>query len=160
MRRALASLAIAAALASPAAAEVDPACYVAASARYGPAPELLEAIAEVESGRVADRVGTAGWGEDLCAMQVHSQHLPKLAQWGVTRERLLSEPCTCVAIGAWILAGEVAAVGPGWRAVARYHTGPKYETDLAVRRRGIAYAWRVHHALSALQGARARSGSR
>lgn len=136
-----------------AAAEIDPQCYAQAAVRYQVSPVLLRAIAVVESGEDADRVGTlSATGEDLCAMQVHSQHLPVLARWGVTRERLLSEPCTCVAIGAWLLASEMAAAGRGWGAVARYHTGPRFETDMAVRRRGIAYAWRVHRALTGLQG--------
>lgn len=147
-------VAAAAIMAAPAAsAAIEPRCYAEAAQRYRTSAALLRAIAIVESGEEAGKVGSlAVWGEDLCAMQVHSQHLKRLTEWGITRERLLTEPCTCVAIGAWILSGEVAAVGAGWRAVARYHTGPRFDTDPQVRRRGIAYAWKVHRALAVLQG--------
>lgn len=125
----------AAAFASPALAD----CYANAAERYGINVTLLRAISFVESRHVPDAVGQNTNGtEDLCAMQINSWWLDKLEPYGITRERLLTDHCTCVNTGAWILAQEIARHGATWRAVARYHS-PNED-------RGRAYSHKVHDA--------------
>jgi soluble lytic murein transglycosylase-like protein len=121
MRSLLGAAALWAAAIFPAAAD----CYAAAGAEYSIDPALLRAIGYVESrnspGIVANHPNGA---TDLCEMQINDQHLPKLASYGISRDLLLKNRCTCIRVGAWILAHEIAVVGSTWRAVGRYHTGP------------------------------------
>jgi len=71
-------------------------------------PSLLRAIAYVESRGEAGAIGGNSDGSlDMCAMQINSQWLPKLARFGITGGDLLADECTCIYSGAWILAGEV-----------------------------------------------------
>ena len=119
-------------------------CFEAAGRRYDVAADLLRAIAQVESAGDFGAIGRNKNGtEDLCAMQINSAWLEHLELFGITRSRLLSDPCMCVNAGAWILAGEIAAVGYDWRAVARYHTRRPEA--------GAAYARRVAEALEHLK---------
>ena len=112
----------------------------AASAYVAMPAGLLRCIAHVESRNRLNAIGTnANGSEDLCAMQINSQWLPRLAGFGITRDHLLKSERVCVHTGAWILAHEVQAVGLTWRAVARYHTGP----NPAAEDRGRAYASKV-----------------
>lgn len=133
--------------ASPAGA-VDATCYQKAGAYYGISPDLLAAIATVESNQnnKAVNVNTNGTG-DYCAMQINSYHLPRLQKFGITSDRLLSDECTCIFTGAFILAEEISRVGPVWQAVAHYHTRDK--------QRGLSYAQKVKNALDAQKKARA-----
>ena len=81
-------------------------CWEEAASRHDLEPELLQAIASVESGYRAqamnytNRNGT----RDIGLMQINSIHLPRLLKQGITEERLLSEPCLSVEVGASILA--------------------------------------------------------
>ena len=123
-------------------------CYDQAGVHYGISPTLLRAIAAVESaGRLAAVGHNSDGSEDLCAMQINSQHLPTLHRYGITRRYLLTDLCTCVNAGAWILAGEIAAAGSTWRAIARYHTGPNPARLTAY---GQSYADKVFRAYRAL----------
>ncbi len=47
---------------------------------------------------------------DIGLMQINSIHLPRLLKLGVTEERLLSEPCLSVEVGASILADFIPAL--------------------------------------------------
>ncbi|MDN5486381.1 MAG: transglycosylase SLT domain-containing protein, partial [Pseudomonas sp.] len=80
-------------------------CWEEAASRHDLEPELLQAIASVESGYRAqamnytNRNGT----RDIGLMQINSIHLPRLLKQGITEERLLSEPCLSVEVGSSIL---------------------------------------------------------
>jgi len=122
MKRAVAlalSLSIAAA---PAAAS----CYEEAAATYAPYnADLLRAIEQVESGGNPDAVARNQNGsEDVCSMQINSQHMPFLKRFGITRSALLADHCLCVKVGAFFLATEVSNAGWSWKAVGQYNTGP------------------------------------
>jgi hypothetical protein len=102
------------------------ACFVASGAKYGIDPRLLWAIAETESSGRADarnlshlsRTGTI----DIGLMQINSSWLPTLARFGITRDRLLDNPCLNIDVGAWILARTIRQQGASWDAVGAYNT--------------------------------------
>lgn len=148
MRRAV--LALLVTVAAPIRAEAAD-CYRLAAEFYRPMPvNVLRCIAHVESRGRLDAIGVNANGtEDICAMQINSTWLPKLAPYGIDRAALLTDECTCVHSGAWILAHEIKAAGLTWRAVARYHTGPNPTRDPAREERGRAYASKV---LACLRG--------
>lgn len=142
------------------------ACWEAAAQRYAVSPQLLYAIARVESnlnpgainlGHLA-RTGTY----DIGLMQINSSHLSRLATYGIS-EADLYEPCTNIHVGAWLLSDAFARHGVGWRGVGAYNAacamGPGAVCD-ALR---AAYAWRVyrhlplHSAASAAVPARGRA---
>ncbi|MEA2782283.1 MAG: hypothetical protein QOK29_3827 [Rhodospirillaceae bacterium] len=142
MRRS-ASLSVLAGMLIAGAALAD--CYDDAGGYYRLSPSLLRAIAYVESRGDPGAIGGNSDGSlDLCAMQINSQWLPKLARFGITDGDLLADECTCIYSGAWILAGEVDRHGYSWEAVARYHS-PN-------RTRGLDYVFRVFAALNRIEG--------
>lgn len=81
-------------------------CWEDVARRYDIEPELLQAIAVVESGARAGAMnqGNSDGSRDIGLMQINSMHLPRLAKQGITEERLLAEPCLSVEVGASILA--------------------------------------------------------
>jgi len=109
-------------IAAPAAAS----CYEEAAAIYAPHnPALLRAIEKVESGGNPVAVAQNKDGsEDICSMQINSQHMPFLASFGITRPALLADHCLCVKVGAYFLAAEISQAGWSWKAVGQYNTGP------------------------------------
>ncbi len=119
-------------------------CYDDAGTYYRLSPSLLRAIAYVESRGEAGAIGGNSDGSlDMCAMQINSQWLPKLARFGITGGDLLADECTCIYSGAWILAGEVDRHGYSWEAVARYHSPSQA--------RGLDYVLRVFAALNGIE---------
>ena len=132
---------------APAAAS---ACWAAAADRYGIPVELLQAVAQVESGlrpAAINRSHLQRTGSyDIGLMQVNSGHLRTLARYGIT-EAQLREPCTNVMVGAWLLAGQFARYGWSWEALGSYNaacTELKGADCVAAR---SAYAWRVYRHL-------------
>lgn len=99
-------------------------CWNEAGERYGIEPELIQAIAIVESGLNAratntNRNGTTDYG----LMQINSTHLSTLKKFDITRHHLLDDPCHNVMTGAWILAGNIRHFGYSWDAVGAYNAG-------------------------------------
>ncbi len=99
-------------------------CWVQAGEQYGIDPLLLLAIAKVESSMNPRAVNRNRNGTcDIGLMQINSMHLPRLIKVGVTRKRLIDEPCTSVNTGASILAGFIDQFGYTWNAVGAYNAG-------------------------------------
>ncbi|PRA26554.1 transglycosylase SLT domain-containing protein [Pseudomonas poae] len=100
-------------------------CWAEVGSRYDIEPELLQAIAAVESGYRADAMNRANrngtW--DIGLMQINSLHLPRLLKLGITEERLLAEPCLSVEVGASILSEFIQRFGYNWTAVGSYNVG-------------------------------------
>lgn len=98
------------------------ACFAQAGQYYGIHPALLEAIARHESGLNPRAIGRNTNGSvDIGLMQINTQHLPVLARVGITREHLL-DPCTNIAVGAWVLANAVRRHGMTWEAIGAYNS--------------------------------------
>lgn len=93
------------------------------AARHFKLPSLLlRAIAQTESGgdpKAVNRANRNG-SYDVGLMQINSSWLPTLAQWKVA-EKDLYDPCISAYVGAWILADNMARLGPVWRAVGAYN---------------------------------------
>lgn len=98
------------------------ACLDKAAIYHGVDPNLLHAIAVVESGLNPQAMNTANANgtRDIGLMQINSSWLPQLARWNI-REQDLFDPCISAYVGAWILADNIARLGPVWRAVGAYN---------------------------------------
>ncbi|TFY91870.1 invasion protein IagB [Pseudomonas nabeulensis] len=125
-------------------------CWAEVGSRYDIEPELLQAIAAVESGYRADAMNRANrngtW--DIGLMQINSLHLPRLLKLGITEERLLAEPCLSVEVGASILHEFIQRFGYNWTAVGSYNvglgSGPQQE---ALRMQYAQKIWRRYEEL-------------
>lgn len=83
--------------------------------------QLVRAIAQQESGMRANAVNTNSDGsEDIGLMQINSSWLPKLARYGITRQRLF-DACVNGYVGTWILASNIKQFGATWKAVGAYN---------------------------------------
>lgn len=100
-------------------------CFTVAGNAFGISPVLLKAIAYKESRLNPTAINQANrnGSEDVCMMQINSSHFSRLAQLGVSRQRLLSDPCACVATGAWVLHGLFRQHGKTWETIGMYNAG-------------------------------------
>jgi len=130
-------------------AESIDACYRNAATRHNVDATLLWSIAMAETGgnnnaigrnysKVREPAKRVVLSEDLGTMQVNSGWLPKLRQYGITREKLLADRCLNIDVGAWILANSIKRYGATWNAVGAYNAGcsslSKEECDQARER--------------------------
>lgn len=108
------------------------ACWEYIGAVYQVNPYLLAAIAKTESNFNANAVRYNSNGtKDIGVMQINSLWLPILAQHGITEQQLF-DPCTNIAVGAWILRQRQGSYGNTWEAVGTYHSKtPAYKWNYA-----------------------------
>ena len=103
-------------------------CWDKAAHYYDVDPYLLYAIANVESGMNPYAVGTNHDGTyDVGLMQINSSHFSELERRGISKRRLITEPCTSIMVGASILSGMIKVYGYNWEAVGAYNAGIKKE---------------------------------
>jgi len=123
-------------------------CWSRAGQQHAIEPELLQAIAEVESGQ---RSGAMNYNKDgtrdIGLMQINSSHLSRLGAQGITEQRLLDEPCLSVQVGASVLAGFVSLYGYNWTAVGAYNAGNAPGRQ-AARLRYAHKVWQRYQVLS------------
>lgn len=113
-------------------------CFDEAAAKYSSPPHftidplMLKAIAKTETGLVSGKMGpiNANGTYDIGLMQINSSHLTVLSRYGINQERLLTDACLNVQVGAWIFAKNIARYGQTWRAVGAYNAGD--ETKRAI----------------------------
>ncbi|MBP2169736.1 soluble lytic murein transglycosylase-like protein [Erwinia toletana] len=99
-------------------------CWQEAGQRYGIEPELLHAIAIVESNlQSSARNQNRDGSYDIGLMQINSRHLPLLRNFQISESALLDDPCLSVMTGAWVLAGFMRRYGYSWEAVGAYNAG-------------------------------------
>jgi soluble lytic murein transglycosylase-like protein len=99
-------------------------CWENAGARYGIEPELLQAIAIVESnGNEAAMNKNRNGSLDVGLMQINSIHFEALRKFSISQKDLITDPCQSVMAGAWILAGQIQRFGYNWDAVGAYNAG-------------------------------------
>lgn len=125
-------------------------CYDQAGDYYGVSPDLLRAIATVESNQDPRAVNVNRDGSrDIGLMQINELWLPKLSRMGISEDDLW-DACVSTFVGAWVLVQNVAHYGPSWEAVGAYNAG-KRETA-AARANRARYIERVKEALANLVG--------
>jgi len=117
-------------------------CFDSAGKTYGISPDLLWGIAKQESSfnPTAINYNTNG-SYDYGIMQINSSWYRSL---GPELWNRLSDPCTNVHVGAWVLAQCIERLGYNWEAVGCYNSGNpnkrmKYANKIysALRRAGV-----------------------
>jgi len=117
-------------------------CFDFAGRDYHIDPDLIRAITWKESHYHVGAIGKnpgVGHGDGL--MQIDSQNLPDLSQYGITEEILLHDGCMNIYTGAYYLALAFHRWGVNWDAVGAYNAGfartavqdarrKKYATDV------------------------------
>ena len=146
-------------LLASAAARAD--CFEHHGARFGLDPALLRAIAQVESGGRPHAVNLSHQARtgsmDVGLMQINTAWLPRLARHGISRTDL-SDPCTSIEIGAWILSDLMRRHGFTWDAVGAYNAACSELKGAACTRARSAYAWKVFRHLAAQAQTLANTG--
>ena len=115
------------------------ACFAEAGMYYGISPDLLKAIAKVESNFDASAVNKNKNGSfDYGIMQINSSWYKTLGHELWMR---LGDPCTNIMTGAWILKDCIDRCGYTWEAVGCYNARSKDKRRI--------YAWKVYKAIAA-----------
>ena len=110
------------------------ACVRAAAGYYRLPPLSLVGILGAEGGKIGIASRNTDGSEDLGPMQINSRWLPLLSRYGLTRVKLLKDPCANVWAGAWILARAYARDGDVWTAIGHYHSYRLWESRRYRRR--------------------------
>ena len=151
-----AALAVACLL-SASAASAAPDCWRAAGQRHGidPCCSMPSPARSRRSMRAINR--NRDGSHDIGLMQINSMHLPDLARQGITRQRLLDEPCLSIDVGASILSGFIRRHGRTWRAVGAYNAGSASDRE-AARTRYVERVWPLYLELAGERERRRRAG--
>lgn len=122
-------------------------CFNEAGRRYGVSPELLKAIARVESDLNPRAHVKLQKSESRGIMQINSFWYPYLAEHGITPEDLWN-PCTNIHVGAWVLSQEIERYGNTWTAIGAYYAGAYNEVTRSKKKEHyLVYAERVYKKL-------------
>ncbi|MDI1473014.1 lytic transglycosylase domain-containing protein [Thermodesulfovibrio sp. 1176] len=101
-------------------------CFLEAGQKYGIHPNLLWAIAKVESNFNYTALNRNGNGTyDIGIMQINTSWLPVLKKYGLYDERQIWNPCYNIHVGAWVLAQCINKYGYTWEAVGCYNASSK-----------------------------------
>jgi len=127
-----AALAVAAILFSTIAAKADTLCFEEAGAQYSINPQILRAIAKVESNYNPEAVNRNTNGTfDFGVMQINSIWASTL---GEERWNELGNACTNIKTGAMILSTCIAKYGYNWQAIGCYNSQTPKKRDKYARR--------------------------
>ncbi len=107
-------------------------CFEEAGGRYRIAPELLHAMARIESNFQPHAVNRNRDGSyDYGVMQINSRWSGVLGKEAWLR---LGEPCFNVQVGAWILAQCIQRHGYTWEAVGCYNASSREKRKRYIQR--------------------------
>jgi len=115
-------------------------CFEDAGQYYGVSPQLLWAIAKVESNFNPKAINRNKNGTyDIGLMQINSSWLPYLKKHGIDPS-LLWDPCYNAHVGAMVLRHCIDTYGYSWKAVDCYNKGKN-------ARENSTYVWKVYKSL-------------
>lgn len=101
-------------------------CFIDAGHRYHVHPNLLWAIAKVESNFNYTALNRNSNGTyDIGIMQINTSWLPVLKKYGLYDEKQIWNPCYNIHVGAWVLAQCINKYGYTWDAVGCYNASSK-----------------------------------
>ena len=124
-------------------------CWDEAARYFNLDPQLLNAIAQVESGMNPEAINVNTNGSyDVGLMQINSTHLARLRKLGVDEITLMRDPCVSVLVGASILSEMVQTYGYTWEAIGAYNAG----TSVSRHSLRMRYAWKVWQRYQRLKG--------
>lgn len=104
-------------------------CFNEAGARYNIPPLLLWSISKWESGFNPSAVNYNTNGSyDYGLMQINTVHAAELKRVGISWDSL-SDPCTNVMVGSWLLSKSIAEYGYNWKAIGAYHSRTPSKRD-------------------------------
>ena len=108
-------------------------CFEEAGAKYGISPDLLWAIAKVESSfnPLAINRSNRNGSYDFGLMQINSSWYRVL---GDDLWQKLADPCVNVYVGAWVLAQCMQEYGYTWQAVGCYNAVTQSKRDRYIKR--------------------------
>jgi len=115
-------------------------------------PLLIKAIILKESGNNPNAVNKNKNGTiDMGIMQINSRHLNTFSRMGITRNELMSNRCTNIFSGSWLLSETIKKNGYSWSSVGNYHSSTPiyhdpYVSDLVaiiVHRKAILDAIKI-----------------
>lgn len=104
-------------------------CFKQAGAHYNVNPDLLKAIAIVESSLNPDAINenTNQNGHvisrDYGLMQINSNWFSRLSKFHINESNLLTDPCLNVLVGAWVLSSNFSSHGYNWNSIGAYNAG-------------------------------------
>ncbi|MDN3683163.1 lytic transglycosylase domain-containing protein [Vibrio tapetis subsp. quintayensis] len=111
-------------------------CFNEAGNHYNVSPDLLRAIATVESNlnpkAINENKNNVGEvvSRDYGLMQINSIWFDKLSYFNVNDQNVY-EPCFNVSLGAWVLSANFASHGYNWNSVGAYNAGFSKRTETA-----------------------------
>ncbi|SON51623.1 lytic transglycosylase domain-containing protein [Vibrio tapetis] len=111
-------------------------CFDEAGNHYNVSPDLLRAIATVESNlnpnAINENKNNVGEvvSRDYGLMQINSIWFDKLSDFNVNDQNVY-DPCFNVSLGAWVLSANFASHGYNWNSVGAYNAGFSKRTETA-----------------------------
>ncbi len=112
-------------------------CFISAGEKYNIHPNILWAIAKIESNFNPKAINKNKNGTyDYGIMQINSSWY-----WTLGKEnwKNLNNPCYNIYVGAWILKNCINKYGYTWEAISCYNTGSPHK--------GKSYTWKVYNTL-------------
>ncbi|CAK2097621.1 lytic transglycosylase domain-containing protein [Vibrio splendidus] len=111
-------------------------CFDEAGYHYNVSPNLLRAIARVESNLNPNAINENknNRGEvvsrDYGLMQINSSWFKKLSDFNVNDQNIY-EPCFNVSLGVWVLSSNFSSHGYNWNSIGAYNAGFSKRTETA-----------------------------
>lgn len=100
-------------------------CFKQAADKYHIDPDLIYVICKGESAFKVDAINSdnSDGSIDYGYCQINSWWLSRLADYGIDRNVLLTDPCANVMVSAWIIDQNFKTGGVNWNSIGAYNAG-------------------------------------